>query len=280
MMPVWNRVRLATLDTQIDMKVQGAQNTDQYILKDMEISPATSVISKSDLPRGGSVRQNARPEDIQIVIRALMVPDYVAGVTVAAIRDNAYQLMTPGFDESVALTLWTPANDIAAKTNGWVSKVEPNPFSKDPELVITMETNAPYLSGPAAIESVVTGAIIPPNTAEFNRVNPGNARTGFTFEFEFSGAYTSPFSLRNERFEIFRLDGYSFQTGDRLIISTVDDARYVRVLRGGGTIDLLPNLTDDSVWWQLHAKTNYFALSSTAPGQVKSLKYTPKYWGI
>lgn len=84
-----------------------------------------------------------------------------------------------------------------------------------------------------------------------------------------------------DRFE--QLTGYAPRTGDDIIISTIHNDRYARLLRDGETTNILSCFNKDIAWFQLHQGDNVFTYVTNddeAFRVVLTIEYQEKYKGL
>lgn len=255
--------------TDVDLPFLGLRPNYPYIIKAVDGLGPPEV----DIFQTKGVYQGRDPQDRQIVTRVGLNPNYNTGQTAAAMRTTLYGLLTPGPSDSILVKMMN-GPDIVAQVLGYVSKLEIVPFSKDPEVQITVECSSSYLSGPVLISSVPSG------TSPFHVTNEGTVTTGFYMETTFT-ANASSWTMWSEGVNTgprMRID-YAFQDGDKLRIDTRKGRKSINILRGSSTIYLLRYFSSDSVWHQLHPGDNDFWMSPTSLTWGK-VDYTPQHWGI
>lgn len=231
------------------------------------------VVIDSPLYQDG-VFKNRTPKNRQIIARVGLQPNYSTGQTASDLRDTLYELLMPGGDGSLIASAFNGATEVG-RVSGWVSKCEPLLFSKDPEVLLTIECLSAYLSAPT--ETSVTLAGLSKTAPVIT--NPGTAPSGLEISLTFTGTVgsgagwtiTDDNVLKPKKMKFFR----GFVAGDILIFNTNPGKRDAKV----NGASLLNDLTDDSDWLVLHKGTNTFTTSSSV-FNWNYVKFTSRYLGI
>lgn len=289
----WSFLRLsgAAILGFIDLNKDGALPEDMFVLKGVDgLGPPEIDVSISK-----KKFQARQPRDRQLVVRIGLNPDYVAGDTPSDLRAYLYGMLTGDASNAQVTTfLMVDAATELFRTEGYVSKIENNPFSKDPEVAVTIECMGPYFHDAFERDALVDGDFgqFDPNPQWPNR---GSAPSGFYLEgkvtasydyFEIkNGGYNDNGSEKRMRFNWFDKYGVHAVTNSLIQIDTREGQRMARLLQylGAGptyeVFDLLSAMTSDSVWLQLHNDMNNFTTNlSSVTWQYA--KYTPQHWGI
>jgi hypothetical protein len=270
----YTKIRLAG-STTVDLPIKGALPTDTFILKGVDgIGPPQIDVSIANTLYQGGVYQNRRPQNKQIVIRIGMNPDYSVGETPADIRSLLYSLLTGGYTDAGVLVMLMDDTDELARIQGYISKFEIVPFSKDPEVQLTIDCVSAYFEAPLAVHPSL-GAM---SKSAPSFTNDGTGPTGFEFSITFTGtlsywALTGAGGLKQMRFN------YPFSSGDILSFGTVDGNRYANVVDGGVPASLLTWMTPESEWMQLYTGLNTFTTSSSS-FNWGDISYKPRFWGV
>lgn len=245
----------------------------KFVVKSVDgLGPSERTVFISEKTYQGKTVSNR-----QVVILLDLYPDWTAGETPSDLRDDMYAMLAPGLTDALSLRLMN-GEGVQAQVDAVASGCEIVPFSKDPVLQITLDCLSPYFKSPtswsygdANFGGLKTGYVVP---------NLGNAETGFAQEITFTAGLAS-WALYKGGAGLapkFQLD-YAFLSGDVLQINTTKYERYVRRVRSGVTLDLLPYLTQDSKWLQLHAGNNTFWTSSQSFNWGTVIQ-TPLYEGV
>ena len=260
----------------IDLPIVGALPSDNYILKSAEgLGPPEIDVLISDTINAGGYYQGRRPHNRELVFMVGINPDYKIGQTAADLRTTFYGLLTPGYSSSVLVEIIDGANTVATIT-GYVKKLEINPFSKDPEVQITIACLQPYFQDKNLLY------IVPTVATDVRITNLGTAPAGFHMELIFTANVTN-WKIENAAGVLGpgqKMDFvYNFLIGDKLTIDTRPGFRGVWLTRGGLTTNIIYTLSSSSIWYMLHGGVNIFTASSLA-FTWGDVYYLPQYWGI
>lgn len=268
------KIRLAGRSN-IDLPFFGLRPSYPYILKAADGLGPPEI----DVFLSKGFYQGRQPHDREIVIRVGLNPNYAVGQTAATMRNTLYGLLTPGGTDSIKVQLMN-GPQVVVQTVGYVSKIEIVPFSKDPEVQITIECTTPYLLAPAATTLGLTDLGTP--DASFAVTYPGTVNTGLyvevIFNTDLSASSWALFSGGNSTKPKMQIN-YDFKDGDKLMIDTREGQRSIKRTRGVSTINLLYALSTDSVWAELHPGITTFWPSSSRFNWGKVI-FTARYWGI
>ena len=172
--------------------------------------------------------------------------------------------------------------------HGYVESCEVNPFSKDPELQVSVICPQPDFV--ASLATLVTGATSDGTFANLTEIEyEGNVPTGFDLSITSSvalAAYTGPFLVKNilnilgtqETLEI--QPSTLVDSTHTLEIGTVDGNKYVRKLVSGSYTSILSMLTAASVWPKLRNGDNRFGVQTSVSGLTWQMYYFARYGGI
>lgn len=270
---LFTKVRLSGR-TDIDLPFFGLRPSNTYILKAIDGlgPPDVSVLIGTPLGEMG-IYQGRQPQPRQLVIRVGLNPNYSVGESASSMRSTLYGLLTPGASDAVTVKLMNGPN-VSAITVGYVSKIEVVPFSKDPEVQITIDCVQPYLTAEAPVVTV------PATQSSFAVENVGSVTVGLYLEVIFN-ATSGSWSLFTEALNAgprMRFD-YIFLAGDKLMINTQPGQRSIKLLRGAVTTNLIYALSSTSVWTLLHPGINTM-WSAPVNYDWGQILYTPLYWGI
>lgn len=248
--------------------------TSPFVLKSADGLGAPNInISINNSLYSGGVYQNRKPELRQIVLRIGFQPDYSIGQTVADLRSQLYEWMTPKFGQPIKVSLLNAAGSTIAYTSAHGAKIEPNVFSKDPEVVLTLECESSYFKGP--MTSVPSPGTL--NKTSFSITNPGDAPSPFFMVFQFTAAASSVYL--SDRMQSYLYILYAFTTGDVLTVNTIPGQRNMSIVRAGSTISMLPYQDSQSQWLQLFGGINYFTMNHSNY-TFNAINIYPNYWGV
>lgn len=267
----FTKLRLIGLYT-VDLPIVGALPSDVYILKDVEgLGPTEIDVSIAQTLNAGGVYQGRRPQSREIVAKVGLNPDYKSGMTASNLRETLYGLLTPGYIDSVDVQI-VDNTTILVKTTGIVKKLEINPFSKDPEVQITIPCLQQYLLAPNLLY------VTPASKSAPEIINVGSAPAGFHMEVIFTSDPGTNWILSDITGKKMQFD-YDFAIGDTLIFDTRPGFRGIWRTRAGVTLNIIYALSTDSTWYMFHGGSNVFA-TSTQGFTWGDVYYLPQYWGI
>lgn len=298
----WTKLRLIGA-TPIDLPKENAIASGPFVFKgadglgpaDINVSISQTLFQKGEY--GASVPQNK-----QIIIRIGLQPDWVAGQTPADLRQTIYGLLSPGRTNAVDIQVMDGAT-VIAKTVGYPSRCEIVPFSKDPQVQVTFDTDSPYLIAPAKTTVPLAelqefyddpdpefDMWVPFGTITIDY--PGTAPTGFFAKFQTQQEYGtgSPYNpatmgiTDDEGDELILAITGSDDPGMKFSVNTEIGSRNVKVdytTVGEVEKNFLQGFSEGSVWLQLYPGENVLEISPgvSAPKWLE-LSYTAKYWGV
>jgi Phage tail protein len=266
----WTKLRLNGL-TVVDLPIIGALPSDLYILKSVDgLGPPEIDVSIADTLNAGGVYQGRRPQSREIVAQVGLNPDYTAGQSVSDLRASLYGMLTPGYVDNVNIQIIDTAA-VVVQTTGYVSKLEINPFSKDPEVQITIPCLQQYLQALSLL-------FLTPGSKSAPAINNvGTAPAGFFMEVIFTAGVTN-WTLSDSSGKKMQFN-YVFLNGDTLRFDTRPGSRGIWLVRAGVTTNIIYALSTDSIWYMLYGGNNVFATSSQL-FNWGNVYFLPQYWGI
>ena len=268
----FTKVRLTGLNA-IDLPIEGALPSDPYILQSADgLGPPEVDVSIAATLNTGGVYQGRRPQNRFPVFLIGLNPDYSIGQTASEMRSSLYGMLTPGYDDTVRIDL-IDVDTVVATTVGYVSKIEITPFSKDPQVQVSMECLQPYLEAPNLLYIIPGGSKAAPEIQ-----NEGTASTGFHMELTFNSGASS-WVLTDTRTGKKMEFIYDFIAGDKLTFDTRPGSRSVSLTRDLATSSIIYTLTALSSWHMLYGGLNMFS-TNFADFEWGDVYYQPKYWGI
>lgn len=247
-----------------------------YVIKSisgLEPPPVNIAIAKKQ--GGGGVYQGRSPENRQIVLTLGFQPNHHFGITIGDLRAIFYRMITPRLKGVLTITLYNDAMDDWLRTTGYISNIETNPFSKDPELQVTVDCLSPYLD---------KGVYVHPNPSCYDKMplvdirNEGQAPTGFHMRVVLTGP-TSFFRFFTEDSLNWIHITYPFLSGDIIDINTYEGDRSMTLTRGATKTNLIKSLSPNTSWLQLDGGYNRL-IPNIITYQITELNFIPRFWGI
>lgn len=274
----FNYLRLASSGGNVDLPIQSAAWDDQFVMKGADgLGPPDIDIAIARVPGQGGYFQNKDPQNKQIIVRVGLNPDWGSGGTPQALRETLYGLISGGYTgDQIACILMVDPSTEAARIYGYVSKMEIVPFSKDPQVQITIECLSPYFE---ALTDTVVSLTGMSNTAPVIP-NAGSAPTGFLLHFTVVTPVSGAWKIADASATRFiNIVGPPWAVGDTVIIDTRAGSRNALFTHSGVDTSLLGYISEDSDWLQLHPGNNTFTI--TGQNRTWTLwQYKAHYWGV
>jgi len=284
----YTKIRLTGLES-TDLVLQGASHDDLFICKGVDgLGPPEIDVSIAQMLDGGGYFQNKVPKNKQIIARIGLNPTWAVelGTTVSDLREMLYGMLTGGYTgDRVAVILMDVDPDTFDETEicriyGYVSKFEIVPFSKDPQVQITIECLSPWYE---ALNPVFPTLGTMSKTAP-NILNVGNGPTGFKMKFTFAGLGgggipTYEIETQGGLKHMLFTPPWNFVNGDYIEFSTVSGDRYATIYHGAVAQNALAWLSSDSDWLQLYGGMNILSMSSNL-FNWNNIEFVPRWWGV
>lgn len=247
-----------------------------YVVSSIDgLDPVAVNVVVGDKMFEGGIAQGRKPQNREITVNLSFQPDYTIGQTIGSLRTALYQMMTPKLGQTVRFYLMSNDESDWIRTEGYIKNIVANPFSKDPQEQIVLSCTQPYFEHGQYVQGnpqIFNGASV------ITMDNEGDAPTGFGLTFVLTAPMSS-FYIRNvndsQRFSL----THSFLAGDEIWIHTMHGDRYVTLVRGGTTTNILNKVAIGSDWIQLHGGLNKI-YPSTINYTLKNLWFTSKRWGV
>ena len=269
----FNNIRLTGL-TSFVFPIQTVTLTDPYIVKAIDgLGPPEVDVAIVNTLYGGGIYQGRRPQNREIVMRVGLNPNWSTGQTAAQLREALYDLFTPSSTRMVLFELRNNTT-VVAETQSQLKRIEIVPFSKDPEVQLTLSCPAAYFNAPGGTSVNTTG--LSKSAPVIN--NTGTAQTGFEWRVTLTANASFWLLSHQETTNSFQVN-YAFLSGDQIIFRTTPGDRAFIRTRAGVALPLLSYIVAGSTWHQLDRGNNTFATGSSNFNWT-SINYTPRYWGI
>lgn len=251
-------------------------STSPYVVKSITgLEPPPIDVSIGDKAFEGGIYQGRRPQNREIVVTLGFQPNYAIGEDVGTLRTALNVLLNPKLDALLRFRLLNEAETEWVQTSGHIKRMEQNPFSKDPEIQITMPCTSPYFENAASFLAS-PGALSGLST--FTITNLGDAPTGF-FLVLVLNTNINPFKISNSNNSKWMQFNYAFLNGDRIWIDTRAGQRSVKRTRSSVDLNLLPLMTEDSSWLQLDGGATVLD-PNTNSYTVEQVAFSSRWWGF
>lgn len=231
----------------------------------------------------GGYYQSKKANLRQVSLRIGLNPDWEDGETPESLRTSLYSILTPRFNDYTMLELLLNGA-VVAQTSGQISKCEVSIFTKDPEVLLTLDCVLPYLYSPSDTASTPAitnyGGFSP---KKFVVVNSGTAPTGFVAHFKFNAATTGPIILSADYDETTYIQiNRDFDLNEVLIVDTRPGSRGIyRENASGDQFPILQKLDSKSLWLDIYPGSNTFYLNTAnIVWDSRGFVYNKTYLGV
>lgn len=233
--------------------------------------PKAEIVSSNSINTDGVFVHSTRVGVRNIVLTIGYNPAYQHNQTMSGLRREMYNYLSP---KSFVL-LRMNENEVGHKLiNGYVESHEPDIFSREPQVIVSILCDDPYFRDPVdkpiSNYSGKTVSMKPFQTAD----------TGFVFELVATELITTV------RIENFVDDDIYYSTdlnpGDKVSISTERGNKYIRRDTGSGYVNDLNGLYAGSLSMSLRPEVKSFRVGVVGPTtpQLYSVRYRPKHVGV
>lgn len=259
-------------------------NLDPVQIRDIDgIGPVKAEISTEPFATGdGELYQGASVGKRNIVLKLGFNPNWV-DQTISSLRRQLYRYLLP--------KAWTklrffsddmPTVDI----EGYVESCDPNMFSEDPEMVISIICPKPDFIEP---DATFYYSVVDDGTAEFEFEYIGTVETGFELRVNHTVdnvAYDGPLNISMQREpelpQLFTVDPVSIAGEKHFKLTTIRNAKRVQSVSNldGEITNLLSRVSDASVWPIIQPGTNLLKVAALESGQAWTLAFFNRFGGL
>lgn len=258
-------------------------NDDPVQIKEIQgLGPVKADITSTPFATGrGELYQGSSTGKRNIVLTLVLNPDWI-DQSMASLRQMLYRyLMTGMWTKLRFYSQEIPPVDI----EGYVESFEPNMFTQDPEIQVSILCHKPDFV--EAYATVIEGV-----------VDDGSVEQ----EFEYSGTVNTGFELRIDRNvenpsytgsllvtvisdlkpQLFEVDPVTIDTAKYFKLSTVRTLKRVQnvAYADGELTNLLAAMTPESVWPEITPGTNVISVAAAETGQDWTFAYFNRYGGL
>ncbi len=229
-------------------------------------------------------------------------PEWGENQTFSDLRDDLYRLIgaCPSGMVWIRFNYGPPQDEedishVRAVLLGRISKVEANHFVDRPEVQLTITAeDYPMLQAPTLTEVenppwVERTVLTPGGTKAIHLIDEvSTAPHGLFAQFEFT-ASTTNFKMEGLGYLdglVFEIDGFSFQAGDVLYLSSQPENRYAYVVRNATNIHVVDKMTAESVWPVMQPGSNFYTwFTGTSEGtnskaDCNQFAWLSTFWGV
>lgn len=230
----------------------------------------------------GELYQGSNVGKRNILINLGFNPDWPGGHTMSTLRQKLYRYLMPqAWTKMRFFSDYLPTVDI----EGIVESFEPNIFSQDPEVQVSVLCYKPDFIEPDA--TIYTG-VVDDGTIELEFEYAGTVPTGFELRIDRTvenPSYTGEIEIiakSPEDPQLLKLEDVTIDTAKYFKMSSVQGAKRVSTIAvaDGAVTNLLPTMTTESVWPELQPGTNLVSVKASEPGQAWTLAYFNRFGGL
>jgi hypothetical protein len=241
-----------------------------------DISSAPMALTRGVFFQGSSTGQR------NIVLTLGLAPKFSEGQTLGTLRQQVYRYFMP--ELGATLKFYSPdISDSSVHIDGFVESVEPNIFSQDPEMQVSLLCPRPdfisdeeILMGPFPASDYDTEIEYVGSVSNgFNSVEIHNPYSYYTGQIEVS-------SVNGTFNQDLKIQGAKIDPGRYVHFSTVPTRRRVQSISEttGVVTSIMGHVTKDSGWPELQPGTNIVKIMADSTGPEWTLSYFNRYGGL
>lgn len=216
----------------------------------------------------------------EIVVKVGLNPKVRNNESNSDIREELYRAISATRTGKVSLYFKAGTTTVAS-IEGAISKMEASHFTKTPEVQLTVKCDDPMFRGITPViltdeELSATNPVIVPDSL---------STSPHGFEMQLTFVNTSPTltiqdqsASPNWKFIITPSGG--FLIGDVLHFSSEYNNKYLYLVRGVTTIQLMDKISPSSIWPILFPGSNSFHIPEIVKFNWDSITFYPSYWGV
>ena len=233
-----------------------------------------------------SVRfHNLKLPSREVVIRAVLNPDYLLNESYSDLRDGLYRAIATSRRGTVRL-LFLSAGSERAYLDGHVIRFEVPHFSKIPELQITLRCDDAALKGLLPTELNGSDILDPLDGTHIQFMDSLSTMPHGVLYRGKLNTDAPPTSVTiacpdgNWEFTV----DYAFSTGDTLEISSIENDKHVTVTADGSStaVPIANSITPGSLWPVVFPRENrwHFPQVGNFLPNEHHISFYPRYWGL
>lgn len=240
-----------------------------------ELASTAFASGRGELFQGSSIGKR------NIVLNLGLNPNW-ADQTMATLRQRLYRYFMP--EDWTKLRFFSdhlPTVDI----EGVVESFEPNMFSQDPEIQVSILCHKPDFID---IDATLHEGIVDDGTAELEFTYTGTVNTGFEMRIDAAVAnpsYTGDFDITlkaPETPQTFEIQGVLVDGTKYFKLSTVRNAKRAQSIAkaDGAVTNLMSKITSASVWPEIRPGDNILSVGALETGQTWTMAYFNRFGGL
>jgi hypothetical protein len=240
-----------------------------------ELASTAFASGRGELFQGSSVGKR------NIVLSLGLNPNWV-DQTLATLRQRLYGYFLP---EAWTKLRFFSDHMVTVDIEGIVESFEPNMFSEDPEIQVSVLCHRPDF---VDIDATIYEGIVDDGTAELEFVYTGTVNTGFEIRIDATvenAAYGGDFTIRNrapEDNQDFIIEGVLVDATKYFKLSTVRNAKRAQTISktDGTPTNILSKVSATSVWPEIKPGVNLLSVAASEVGQAWTMAYYNRFGGL
>lgn len=258
-------------------------NDDPIQIRDIQgLGPVKAEITTTPYASGrGELFQGVRTNKRNIVLTLGLNPNWT-DQTISSLRQQLYAYLMP---ESWCKLRFFSDDVPTVDIEGYVESFEPNIFSQDPELQISVICPKPDFIGIDVVQ--ISGeTILLASSVQETFDYAGSVPTGIEVRVDWEGvAYTGKIMVvvkSPTTPQVFEVDPITVNGTTYFRMSSVRNIKRVQniSLTDGAITNKLQVMTADSVWPELQPGTNHLQVKTTTTGMTFQMAYFAKYGAL
>jgi Phage tail protein len=258
-------------------------NNEAIQIRNIEgLGPVKADIASTPFATGrGELYQGVSVPKRNIVLTLGLNPNY-ASQSMASLRQLLYAYFMP---ENWARYRFISDELPTVFINGIVESFEPNIFSQDPEIQVSIICPKPDFID---VNTTLLSGTVDDGTTETTVNYLGTVPTGFELKIQpsatlasYSGDLTIKNVVRGEE-QIFKIQSVNVDSSMYVDLNTVRASRYVYNVSpvDESAIDILAKIARNPVWPELNSGENVLSFAASTPGLDWHLGYFQRFGGL
>lgn len=256
---------------------------DPIQIRDIDgLGPVKAEVASTGFATGrGELYQGSSTGKRNIVMKLGLNPDW-AEQTMSSLRQQLYRYFLPeAWTKLRFFSDYLPVVDI----EGIVESFEPNIFSQDPEVQISVLCHKPDF---VEADATIYDGVVDDGTLELEFEYVGTVATGFELRVDADIDNVSylgdlDITLKSpETPQLLKVEGVTIDTSKYFKMSSVRNAKRVESIAvvDGVRTNLLAKMTTESVWPEIKPGTNLLSVAAAEFGQHWTMAYFNRFGGL
>jgi Phage tail protein len=240
-----------------------------------ELASTAFASGRGELFQGSSIGKR------NIVLNLGLNPNW-AEQTLATLRQRLYGYFLP---EAWTKLRFFSDHMVTVDIEGVVESFEPNIFSEDPEVQVSVLCHRPDFID---VDATIYEGVVDDGTAELEFFYAGTVNTGFEIRIDATAentTYGGDFTIRNrapEDNQDFVIQGVVVDGTKYFKLSTVRNFKRAQTISkvDGTPTNILSKVTPASVWPEIKPGMNLFSVAASEIGQAWTMAYYNRFGGL